>query len=519
MLKWAGGRTLSRLIAVRMILVAIAISSLLLVFFFVTDILDRSTLRRLTLEAEVSHIADAMHRNIDPADWKPFLDFPGSYGFRVTEIRPQERPRVIASANSKLLPADDFDGDDFVPGFGSDSMPSVGATAAPEDQWLLTDYDRSGSTVRWIQVAMVGDPAQLWVRAIAEDLGNRLLFPILIIVPALTVAVFFTTRQALRPLTEISRHARALGRRVTPGARFEPLPDGKLPLEFEAVMTAVNALLSHIDRALMLQKQFTSDVAHELRTPLAVLLLELSELPPSPEVERMQTELCSLRDIVNELLRFAQAEEAMAQKRQRVNISLVARRVCEELAAVAFQERKTIEFDAPEKDVELSGHATLIDVALRNLVGNAIKVAPRRSMISVGVGGDGSIVVEDRGPGVPDHQKKLIFDRFWHASSHEGGGTGIGLALVRRIALLHGGDVQVRDRPGGGACFVLTLKPPRPVVMSVETPARPASAWLRFPVPLSRLRRGSSNEVVAGYSDNVSLDPTNLKGRSEAAGA
>ncbi len=69
------------------------------------------------------------------------------------------------------------------------------------------------------------------------------------------------------------------------------------------------------------------------------------------------------------------------------------------------------------------------------------------------------IVVEDRGPGVPDAQKELIFERFWRADGRRGPGSGIGLALVRRIAFLHGGDVRVEDRLGGGARFVVSFEP------------------------------------------------------------
>jgi len=72
------------------------------------------------------------------------------------------------------------------------------------------------------------------------------------------------------------------------------------------------------------------------------------------------------------------------------------------------------------------------------------------------------VIVDDRGPGVPDEHKNRIFERFWRAERRQPGGMGIGLALVRRVALLHGGDVRVEDRPGGGARFVLTFAPSIP---------------------------------------------------------
>jgi signal transduction histidine kinase len=106
-----------------------------------------------------------------------------------------------------------------------------------------------------------------------------------------------------------------------------------------------------------------------------------------------------------------------------------------------------------------SGQSDLIEVAIRNLVDNALRHAPPRSAVSVTVQQGPRVLVEDRGPGIPDAHKEKIFDRFWRADRNRPGSTGIGLALVRRIAQLHGGSVRVEDRPGGGARFVLTLEP------------------------------------------------------------
>jgi signal transduction histidine kinase len=151
----------------------------------------------------------------------------------------------------------------------------------------------------------------------------------------------------------------------------------------------------------------------------------------------------------------------MARDRQPVDIANAARKVCEDLARIAVERQKWIEFDAPEEHVLVSGHPALIDAAIRNVVDNAIKASPPHATISVTVDPQRKVIVDDRGPGVPDQQKALIFDRLWRAERRQPGGLGIGLALVRRIALMHGGDVQVEDRPGGGARFVLTLAPAR----------------------------------------------------------
>jgi signal transduction histidine kinase len=88
-----------------------------------------------------------------------------------------------------------------------------------------------------------------------------------------------------------------------------------------------------------------------------------------------------------------------------------------------------------------------------------VKLSPPRSTISVSVDAERKIIVDDCGPGVPDALRELIFERFWRADGLQVPGSGIGLALFRRIAFLHGGDVRVADRTGGGARFVMTFNP------------------------------------------------------------
>jgi len=110
----------------------------------------------------------------------------------------------------------------------------------------------------------------------------------------------------------------------------------------------------------------------------------------------------------------------------------------------------------------MSGQEDLIDIAVRNVVDNALKASPPASTIDVTVSQTGTVAVEDRGPGIPDRHKEAIFTRFWRADPRRGG-VGIGLALVKRIVELHGGSVRVEDRPGGGARCILALGSAHPL--------------------------------------------------------
>jgi signal transduction histidine kinase len=450
-----------------MILVAVSVSLALLVFFAAHYLLDREELRRLTLKAQVQDIIRALGRGEDPASWPLYRDYPHSYGFRVFDHRQAWQRKIVTEVNAELLRSVGLGSDaasadtlrDLSNGF--DAAPRAGFTA-DQDQWLMTGRGEAGGRVFWVQAVMMDDPARRWVGVIVDEMIDHVAMPVIFIVPALTIAVYLTTRRTLGPLVRIAQQAGAIGTAVTTGQSISPLSDDKLPSEFRGAVAAINAMLATLERSLVLQKEFTSDVAHELRTPLAVLLLELSELPASAAAERLKRELSELGDLVNKLLRFAQAEDAMARQRQSLDLAGAARKVCEDMAGVAFERQKSIEFDAPAQDVIVFGHPALIDVAIRNIVDNAVKASPQHSTVSVVVDAARRVIVDDRGPGVPDEHKNRIFERFWRAERRQPGGMGIGLALVRRVALLHGGDVRVEDRPGGGARFVLTFAPSIP---------------------------------------------------------
>ncbi|MDR3533195.1 MAG: HAMP domain-containing sensor histidine kinase [Rhodopila sp.] len=454
--------TLSRILAVRSTWVAAAVTLLLVVFFFAKYMLDTPNLRRATLEDEISTILASLRNGEDPSRLYEFRHYPGAYGFRVFDRRLPQTRRLIATANPELFPSlaqltDEANRNgepEITEGFGRLPGPH-GQPAA--DRWVMTDHEDVKNRSYWLQVVMIGDPDWRWRSVMAGEMLDHVVVPVLSVVPPLVLAILLAMRYALRPLDRIARQAAALGVAAGSGGQLSPLATERLPVEFYQVVSAINAMLARLQQTLSLQKQFTADAAHELRTPLAVLLLQINELPPGPAVETIREELRGLGMLVNQLLQFAQAEDAVAQQHEPVDIGAVARKVCEDLAGTALARRQEIEFDAPGHLRPVPGHAALIETAVRNVVDNAINYAPAGTTISVSVEPDSRVIVEDRGPGVPHEQRELIFNRFWRADRRRSAGAGIGLALVRRIAQLHGGNASVEDRDGGGARFVLTF--------------------------------------------------------------
>jgi signal transduction histidine kinase len=451
-------RTLQRILAIRVLAVSLSACVALTTFFAFRYMLDTPRLRRLTLENEVRLISDALAHGEDPTLWPEFAKYPQNYAFRVYNHRTSDRRKLIMEVNASLLPSlahPDAENPEYAlsEGFGPAQTPGGEAI---DDRWQVIDHFDVKGFSYWVQMVMVGDPAWRWRRVVEEEVRDHVMVPVLFIIPALGVAMLLTTMAALRPLRHIAARAESLGRAVERGGPLAPLPEEDLPLEIRNVVAAINAMLQQLERSLLLQKQFASDVAHELRTPLAIVVLEAARLPESPVREAITSELSALSTLVNQLLRFAQAEDVMTRERAQVDLSGVVRKVCEDLASTAVRRGVVIEFDAPDLPVQVLGNAALIDIAIRNVLDNAIRFAPVDSNVSVTVARDATVYVEDCGPGVPDKQKELIFDRFWRADRSRGG-AGIGLALVRRVARLHGGDVLVEDRVGGGARFILSF--------------------------------------------------------------
>lgn len=453
--------TLSRVLAWRMGLVAVAVTLVLMGLFFAKYMLDVPALRRATLAAEAKAVVAAIQNDEDPAKWPHYQRWPQAYGLRVFDRRAIDKRHVLTEANVQLLsPLDDK----VAPGAAASEL-EAGFSLTPgpdlsfgtsDDLWFLTERDHVGRKSYWVELVMAGDPGWRWKNVILAEMIDHVAVPALVMLPAMGVAMFLAARSALSPLTNIARQAGELGQALATGRTLVPLPEENLQQEIHDVVAALNTMLARLERTLRLQKQFTLDVAHELRTPLAVLLLQVSRLPPGQEVEQIRAEVAGLIALVQQLLRFAQTEDVMAGDRHPVDVVAAARRVCEELTPAAMRRGQCMEFEAPNEAV-IYGHAALIDAAIRNMVENALKYAPNKATITVSVGNDGQVQVDDTGPGVADADKERIFDRFWRAERRGGGGAGIGLALVRRIAQLHDGDVRVLDRPGGGARFILRL--------------------------------------------------------------
>jgi signal transduction histidine kinase len=235
----------------------------------------------------------------------------------------------------------------------------------------------------------------------------------------------------------------------------------------------IRAQVDELRRLQSMKDDMVSLLVHDLRNPLAGLLctLELAlDTPASPQQEAdLKTALgCGevLRQALDETLQVRLLEEdAVVARRVPVDLAALIRTALGTLEPVARRRKVDLRWEL-EGEAEAPLDGRLVQRSIENLLSNALKYTPKGSDVLVLVRTQGGAVVlevADRGPGVPDELKGVLFERFGSLEAHRGSerrGVGLGLYLVKLVAQAHGGGVSVHDRPGGGAIFRLNLAPP-----------------------------------------------------------
>jgi signal transduction histidine kinase len=315
----------------------------------------------------------------------------------------------------------------------------------------------SGASIR----SLVGTRT-VWIQA-AEDLANRdvliddivkdffrnvgwITLPILLILLVTDIAIF---RRALRPLRQASEIAQHIG----PARTDVRLPVDEIPSEVRPLVSAVNQALDRLDQGFRIQREFTADAAHELRTPLSILRTRVDTLENQRIADALHQDIEAMSRVVGQLLDIAELDAFTIDPGELADARGVCFEVAEFIAPLALEQGREIALLASNAPVWVKGNAEMMQRAVRNLAENAIKHAPPDTVVEFVVEEDGTVRVRDQGPGIPEQERDLIFRRFWRRDRSQQGGTGLGLSIVQRIVELHGATITVENRNGGGAEF------------------------------------------------------------------
>ena len=310
---------------------------------------------------------------------------------------------------------------------------------------------------RWTVVAAASlGPARHTLATVIAALAIAL--PIVLVLVALTV--WLLAGRALAPVEDIRRRVadisgRSLDRRV-------PDPGGRD--EIARLAGTMNDMLARLEDSQARQRRFVADASHELRNPLASALTEVevdlahpgkADWPAS--AARVRTELQRLHRLVTDLLGLARVDGgAIARRRLILDLDELVRTESDRLRAVS-----TVPIDTSAVEpARLLGNPDELGRAVANLIDNAARHARSKVVVSLVVGRDGAeLVVADDGPGIPIHQRDVIFEPFARlddSRSRDDGGTGLGLAIAKEIVTTHGGTISVDDK-GSGARFRVRL--------------------------------------------------------------
>ncbi len=292
----------------------------------------------------------------------------------------------------------------------------------------------------------------------AIDSAQRTLFPLLGLVPVLALLAAVVVQRALRPLRRLAQGVDARS-----PDDLHPLPEADVPHEVLPFVRSINRLLERLAGAMEQQRRFVADAAHELRTPMAVLGMQVDNLQPLVQAPQARERFDALkqglrraRAVIEQLLTLARSQGAQAVHWQSVDAVAVVRDVIADLLPLAESRHIDLGLDQAEA-VTLQTDPALLHTLLRNAVDNAVRYTPSGGRVDLRVrkeqterGPLAIIEVQDTGPGIPAAELQRVLQPFVRLHPEDGEGTGLGLPIIVQTAQRLGGRVTLHSPAGGG---------------------------------------------------------------------
>jgi signal transduction histidine kinase len=300
---------------------------------------------------------------------------------------------------------------------------------------------------------------------LARETASTLVLPALLLLALIAILLTFALRRALAPL---SRAASEVATRSVEA--LHPMPLASQPHELHLLIGAINDLMARLGGALALQRHFLADAAHELRTPITALRLQLQLLERAPDEAHREAAMGELRagmaraqHSVEQLLQLSRlGPETPALQREPVDLAALARETVGRFSARADELRIDLGAVVTEGLI-VAGDVQQLAILLDNLVDNALRHTPASGKVDVAAlwrDRQPCLSVADSGSGIPAAERQRVFDRFYRSpGATASSGSGLGLAIVRAVAQRHGATVMLDEAPGGGLLVKVYFPP------------------------------------------------------------
>ena len=354
---------------------------------------------------------------------------------------------------------------------GDADLPGMGSMVDQNPHYVDVDY--KGQPVRMVVYRTATDSGEVTVQVaettrkreqLAKGLILAVTVPNVTLILATLVLVYFGVRLGLSPLARLRREIETRS-----ATDLSPLPQSEVPEEVRPLVGSLNRLLRMVRDAAEAQKRFLADAAHQLRTPLAGLQTQLELIPPQRIAEDLRPRLLLSQEAARRLSHMAHQLLALARAEPSANVAysmqaIDLREIVENAASThldrAIAQDVDIGFEPNSAPIE--GSTWLLREAADNLIDNALAYTPRGGRITVRSGSHAQSAffeVEDSGRGIPQEERRKVFDRFYRMPGSPGEGCGLGLAIVKEIVALHNGDIEIDAGPGGAGTRIRIIFP------------------------------------------------------------
>ena len=349
---------------------------------------------------------------------------------------------------------------------GSESSRTLAPPVSASQQFTSAPIEYGGTAVGSVRIWVYGSESLLTQadEQFSSNSYQAMVFATVLAIVLASCIGFLFARNLVRPVNTMASTARAIKEgdfSARTGIRGED--------EIARLGMTFDAMADSIERDRKLERRLTTDVAHELRTPLMAIQSTVEAMvdgvfePNEDRLETVNSEVQRLSRLVDAILKLSRLENrSNPMKKEVLDVGdLISGIIATHEAYVADSGLKLI-YEV-ERGVRVRGDSDMIRQATANLISNAVRYTPEGGTITVSVSsheGMCAIAVRDTGIGLSPDEAKMVFSRFWRADAgrtRESGGLGIGLSVVKEIVDRHNGYVDVEGEKGVGACFTINL--------------------------------------------------------------